>query len=112
LHHANAVPYGEGSIHAHILSPKGFSAISRYFVMDWASNLDRHRDQPSSFVIVAFGIDATQAPILSQVAFSLILPVPMTALLILTRRRDVMGSCASGFLDGCSDGGGRHRTRA
>jgi manganese transport protein len=49
-----------------------------------------------SFVVVALGIDATQALILSQVALSLILPVPMIALLILTRRRDVMGSYASG----------------
>ena len=28
---------GEGSILARILSPKGFTAISHYFVMDWAS---------------------------------------------------------------------------
>jgi manganese transport protein len=49
-----------------------------------------------SFVVVAVGIDATQALILSQVALSLILPVPMIALLILTRRRDVMGSYATG----------------
>jgi len=48
-----------------------------------------------SFVVVALGIDATQALILSQVALSLILPVPMIALLILTRRRDVMGSYAN-----------------
>ena len=51
-----------------------------------------------SFVIVAIGIDATEALILSQVALSLILPVPMIALLILTRRRDVMGSFANGRL--------------
>jgi len=51
-----------------------------------------------SFVVVALGIDATQALILSQVVLSLILPVPMIALLILTRRREVMGSLASGFL--------------
>jgi manganese transport protein len=51
-----------------------------------------------AFVIAALGIDATQALILSQVALSLILPVPMIALLILTRRREVMGSFASGFL--------------
>src|SRR5260370_6341670 len=50
-----------------------------------------------SFVIVALGFDATQALILSQVALSLILPIPMIALLILTRRRDVMGSYANGF---------------
>jgi manganese transport protein len=51
-----------------------------------------------SFVVVALGIDATQALILSQVALSLILPVPMIALLILTRRRDVMGSYANSRL--------------
>jgi len=47
---------------------------------------------------VAAGINATWALILSQVALSLVLPVPMIALLILTRRRDIMGSCAGGFL--------------
>src|SRR5690349_16223290 len=49
-----------------------------------------------SFAVVALGFDATQALILSQVALSLILPVPMIALLILTRRRDIMGSYANG----------------
>jgi manganese transport protein len=51
-----------------------------------------------SFAVVAVGVDATQALILSQVALSLILPVPMIALLILTRRRNVMGSYANGRL--------------
>jgi manganese transport protein len=51
-----------------------------------------------SFAVVALGFDATQTLILSQVALSLILPVPMIALLILTRRRDVMGSYANGRL--------------
>src|ERR1700761_374827 len=51
-----------------------------------------------SFAIVAVGFDATQSLILSQVVLSLILPVPMIALLILTRRRDVMGSFANGSL--------------
>src|SRR6201999_3339947 len=40
------------------------------------------------FAIVALGFDATRALILSQIALSLILPVPMVALLVLTRRRD------------------------
>src|ERR1700756_4285703 len=48
-----------------------------------------------AFVVVALGIDTTRALILSQVALSLVLPVPMIALLILSRRRDLMGSCAS-----------------
>jgi len=51
-----------------------------------------------SFVIVALGVDATQALVLSQVVLSLILPVPMIALLVLTRRREIMGSYANGRL--------------
>jgi manganese transport protein len=51
-----------------------------------------------TFVVVALGVDATRALVLSQVVLSLVLPVPMIALLLLTRRRDLMGSCASGFL--------------
>ena len=51
-----------------------------------------------AFVVVALGIDATRALISSQVVLSLVLPVPMVALLLLTRRRDIMGGCASGFL--------------
>lgn len=44
-----------------------------------------------SFIVVAWGVDATHALVLSQVALSLALPVPMLALLWLTCRRDVMG---------------------
>jgi manganese transport protein len=51
-----------------------------------------------SFAVGAVGFDATQALILSQVALSLILPVPMIALLVLTRSPDVMGSYANGRL--------------
>jgi len=51
-----------------------------------------------SFVVVALGVDATQALILSQVVLNLILPIPMIALLILRRSRDVMGSYANGHL--------------
>jgi manganese transport protein len=51
-----------------------------------------------SFAIVALGVDATEALVLSQVVLSLILPIPMVALLILTQRRDVMGSYANGRL--------------
>src|SRR6266480_3270162 len=46
-----------------------------------------------SFAVVALGVDGTQALVLSQIVLSLILPVPMIALLVLTRRRDLMGSC-------------------
>ena len=51
-----------------------------------------------SFAVVALGIDGTQALVLSQVVLSLILPVPMIALLVLTRRREVMGPYANGRL--------------
>ena len=49
-----------------------------------------------AFVVVAAGFDATRSLILSQVVLSLVLPVPMVALLLLTRRRDVMGAMATG----------------
>jgi manganese transport protein len=51
-----------------------------------------------SFAVGAVGFDAIQALILSQVALSLILPVPMIALLVLTRSAEVMGSYANGRL--------------
>ena len=40
---------------------------------------------------VAWGVNATQALVLSQVVLSLVLPVPMLALLVLSGRADVMG---------------------
>jgi manganese transport protein len=46
-------------------------------------------------IIVAIGINPTQALVWSQVALSLILPVPMIALLVLSGRRDVMGDFAN-----------------
>ena len=44
-----------------------------------------------AFVVVALGVDTTQALVLSQVVLSIALPVPMIALVMLTRRRDLMG---------------------
>lgn len=44
-----------------------------------------------AFAVVAWGVNATQALVASQVVLSLVLPVPMVALLLLTRRADVMG---------------------
>ena len=49
-----------------------------------------------AFVVVALGVDATRALIWSQVVLSLALPVPMIALVRLTRRRDIMGEFANG----------------
>jgi manganese transport protein len=48
-----------------------------------------------AIIVVAMGVDSTRALVLSQVVLSLVLPVPMIALLILSGRRDVMGSFAS-----------------
>jgi manganese transport protein len=47
-----------------------------------------------SFAVVAWGLNATDALVFSQVVLSLALPVPMIALLVLSRRRDVMGAYA------------------
>jgi manganese transport protein len=49
-----------------------------------------------AFVVVALGAGATQALIMSQVVLSLVLPIPMIALVWLTGRRDVMGDFVSG----------------
>jgi manganese transport protein len=48
-----------------------------------------------AFIIVALGVNATHALVISQVVLSLTLPVPMIALLVLMRRRDIMGPFAS-----------------
>jgi len=40
---------------------------------------------------VAMGVNATDALVYSQVVLSLALPAPMIALVMFTRRRDIMG---------------------
>jgi manganese transport protein len=47
-------------------------------------------------VVVAMGVQATDALVISQVVLSLVLPVPMIALLVLIRRPAVMGSLQVG----------------
>ena len=47
-------------------------------------------------VVVAMGVDATNALVLSQVVLSVVLPVPMIALLVLIRRPAVMAGFAIG----------------
>ena len=47
-------------------------------------------------IVVALGVQATDALVISQVVLSLVLPVPMIALLVLIRRRDVMAGFAVG----------------
>jgi manganese transport protein len=47
-------------------------------------------------IVVAMGVDATNALVMSQVVLSLVLPVPMIALLVLVRRPRVMAAFAIG----------------
>ncbi len=49
-----------------------------------------------AFVVVGAGYNATSSLVISQVVLSLVLPVPMVALLLLTRRTDVMGEMVTG----------------
>ncbi|WP_420878427.1 Nramp family divalent metal transporter [Rahnella perminowiae] len=44
-----------------------------------------------AFIVVAMGVNATDALVYSQVVLSLALPAPMIALVIFTGRRDIMG---------------------
>ncbi len=49
-----------------------------------------------AFVVVGIGADATRALVISQVVLSLVLPVPMVALVLFTRDPAVMGAFRSG----------------
>ena len=51
-----------------------------------------------ALVVVAWGVDATWALVLSQVVLSFVLPIPMIALVAFTRQREVMGAFANGWL--------------
>ncbi len=51
-----------------------------------------------AFVVVALGVNATKALVISQVVLSIALPLPMIALLMFTRRPDIMGAFANGRL--------------
>jgi manganese transport protein len=44
-----------------------------------------------AIIVAAIGLDATQSLVVSQVVLSFILPIPVIALVIFTRRKDVMG---------------------
>jgi manganese transport protein len=48
-----------------------------------------------AFVVVGYGVNATTALVVSQVILSIALPLPMIALLMFTRRRDIMGDFAN-----------------
>lgn len=49
-----------------------------------------------AFIVVAMGVNATDALVYSQVVLSLALPATMIALVMFTRRRDIMGEFANG----------------
>jgi manganese transport protein len=49
-----------------------------------------------SFVVVALGVNATDALVMSQVVLSIALPFPMIALLIFSGRADLMGAFVNG----------------
>lgn len=51
-----------------------------------------------AFVVVALGVNATSALVVSQVVLSIALPLPMITLLIFTGRADIMGGFANGRL--------------
>jgi manganese transport protein len=51
-----------------------------------------------AFVVVALGVNATHALVISQVILSLALPLPMIALIIFTSRADIMGAFANAAL--------------
>ncbi|MET3599903.1 Nramp family divalent metal transporter [Martelella mangrovi] len=53
-----------------------------------------------AFVVVALGVNATEALVVSQIILSIALPVPMISLVIFTRSRAIMGDYANGRLIG------------
>jgi len=55
-----------------------------------------------AFIVVALGLNATDALVYSQIALSFALPVPMIALVVLTSRRDVMGPFANSRWVACA----------
>lgn len=59
-----------------------------------------------AFVVVALGVNATEALVVSQVILSFALPIPMVALVLFTRRRDIMGEFANGPLTNAAAIGG------
>ncbi len=51
-----------------------------------------------AFVVVALGVNATNALVVSQVVLSLALPLPMISLIIFTSRTDIMGTFTNNAL--------------
>jgi manganese transport protein len=48
-----------------------------------------------AFVVVGLGVTVTEALVMSQVVLSLVLPVPMIALIWVTSNRQIMGAFAN-----------------
>jgi len=44
-----------------------------------------------AIIVIALGLDPTRVLVISQVALSFVLPIPVISLILLTRRRDLMG---------------------
>jgi manganese transport protein len=51
-----------------------------------------------AFVVVWLGVNSTNALVMSQVVLSIALPVPVIALILFTRRKDIMGAFANSRL--------------
>ena len=51
-----------------------------------------------AFIVVWLGVNSTHALVISQVVLSIALPAPVIALLIFTRRKDIMGDFANSRL--------------
>ena len=51
-----------------------------------------------AFVVVWLGVNSTNALVISQVVLSIALPAPVIALLMFTRRKDIMGAFANSRL--------------
>jgi manganese transport protein len=48
-----------------------------------------------AFVVIGLGVNVTNALVVSQIALSIVLPIPMVALLVLSGKRSVMGAFAA-----------------
>jgi manganese transport protein len=48
-----------------------------------------------AFVVIGLGINVTNALVVSQIVLSIVLPIPMVALLVLSGKRSVMGAFAA-----------------
>jgi manganese transport protein len=59
-----------------------------------------------AFIVVWLGVNSTSALVMSQVVLSIALPAPVIALLIFTRRRDIMGAFVNSRLTNIAAVGG------